>query len=63
MPRIVRAINGGTEYPWPEAGITEAKVSARVQKALKFVSLSEIILFLVMLGVIALLCLKFTGTI
>jgi hypothetical protein len=25
MPRIVRAINGGTDYPWPEAGITDEK--------------------------------------
>jgi hypothetical protein len=26
MPRIARAINGGKEYPWAEAGITEKKL-------------------------------------
>ncbi len=63
MPRILRAINGGTEYPWPEAGITEKKVSRRIKIALKYASLSEIILFLVALGVIAFICLKLAGTI
>jgi hypothetical protein len=63
MPRITRAINGGEEDPWPEAGITEKKVSERVQKALKFANLSETIIFLVVLGMIILLCLKLTGTI
>ncbi|MFC1905154.1 hypothetical protein ACFLXT_05310, partial [Chloroflexota bacterium] len=63
IPRIARAINGGTEYPWPEAGITEARVSERIRKALRFVNLSEIISFLIMLGVIIFLCLKLTGTI
>lgn len=52
MPRITRAINGGGEDPWPEAGITKKKVSERVQKALKFANLSETIAFLAVLGII-----------
>ncbi len=63
MPRITRAINGGEEDPWPEAGITDKKVSERVQKAFKFDNLSQKIMFLVMLGLIIFLCLKLTGTI
>lgn len=63
MPRIIRAINGGKENPWPEAGITEAKVSARVQKALRFANLSGIVLSLVIISVFIFLCLKLTGTI
>ena len=38
MPRIVRAINGGKEYPWKQAGITEEKVLKRIQIALRFVN-------------------------
>lgn len=30
MPRIARAINGGTEYPWPEAGITQEKLARHI---------------------------------
>ncbi len=28
MPRFLRAINAGAEYPWPAAGITKEKVAA-----------------------------------
>ncbi|MFC1846642.1 hypothetical protein ACFLYS_01080 [Chloroflexota bacterium] len=63
MPRITRAINGGEEYPWPEAGITEKKVTERIQKALKFDNLSQKIMLLTLLGLIVFLCLKLTGTI
>ncbi|MBI2850518.1 MAG: alpha/beta hydrolase [Chloroflexi bacterium] len=61
MPRIVRAINGGKGYPWPEAGITEDKVSRRVRIALRVVSLTEIALFLAMLAVIIFVWLKLAG--
>jgi hypothetical protein len=63
MPRILRAINGGAEYPWPAAGITKEKVAARIRKAFNYVSLSEIIWCLVMLAIVVLLVLILTGTI
>jgi hypothetical protein len=31
MPRIARAINGGTGYPWPRAGITPEKVERHIK--------------------------------
>ncbi len=63
MPRIIRSINGGTEYPWPEAGITEEKVLRRIKTASRYASLSKTTLFLVMLGLAVFAYLKFTGTI
>ena len=63
MPRIARAINGGTEYPWPEAGITEEKVSRRIGIALRYASLIEIVFSLIALGLIVFAGLKLTGTI
>jgi hypothetical protein len=63
MPRIARAINGGTQYPWPEAGISQEKVSRRIRIAARYASISEIVLALVAAGLIALLVLKLTGTI
>ena len=61
MPRITRAINSGEEDPWPEAGITEKKVSVRIKKALRFANLSETIIFLGVLSMIILLWLKLAG--
>ncbi len=63
IPRIVRAINGGVDYPWPEAGITEMKVSRRVQKALKLAGLTKIALLLILLGAVVFVCLQLTGVI
>lgn len=63
MPRIARAINGGTEYPWPEAGITEEKVSRRIGIALRYASFIEIVFFLIAFGLIIFAILKLTGTI
>ena len=63
MPRIARAINGGTEYPWPEAGITEAKVSRRVQKALRLAGLTKLVLLLILLGAAIFFILQLIGVI
>ena len=63
MPRIVRAINGGTDYPWPEAGITREKVARRIKIAARYASLSEIILFLVVLGAVVFGLLKLAGVV
>lgn len=61
MPRITRAINGGKEYPWPEAGITDKKIARRVQAALRYADLSELVMGLAMLAAIAFVILKLTG--
>lgn len=63
MPRIARAINGGTEYAWPEAGITREKVARRIKIAARYASLSEIVLFLIVLGAVVFGCLKLAGVI
>ncbi|MCK5603117.1 hypothetical protein KAR91_14635, partial [Candidatus Pacearchaeota archaeon] len=42
IPRITRAINGGTEYPWEEAGISVAKL-ARHYNAVSWLVLLRIL--------------------
>jgi hypothetical protein len=31
VPRIARAINGGSEYPWPEVGVTQEKLARHIR--------------------------------
>jgi len=54
MPRIARAINGGTEYPWPEAGITPRKLSHRAKYATRLGRLAKIVIGVVIAGCVAL---------
>jgi len=63
MPRIVRAINRGTEYPWPGSEITKEMVSRRVRTAAMYSSIGEVILALIPIGLIVFLILKLTKVI
>ncbi len=63
MPRIVRAINRGTNYPWPGSEITKEMVSRRIRIAATYSSIGEVILALVTIGLVVLLVLKMVGTI
>ncbi|MDD5339370.1 MAG: hypothetical protein PHG35_08215 [Dehalococcoidales bacterium] len=62
IPRIARAINGGTEYPWPEAGITRQKIINRLKLAARFGWITNTAI-LVILGVCAIVVLKLAGVI
>lgn len=61
MPRIARAINGGTDYPWPEARITPARIEKRTRQAASFSRNTNIALLVLLIGVIAYITLRFTG--
>lgn len=61
MPRIARAINGGTEYPWPEAGITPRKLSHRAKYASRFDRLTKIVVGVVIAGCVVIISLKLAG--
>lgn len=61
MPRIARAINGGTEYPWPEAGITPEKLSRRTQYAARFGWLTKIVAGVVIVGCVVIVSFKLAG--
>ena len=61
MPRIARAINGGTEYPWPEAGITPEKLSHRAKYATRLGRLTKIVIGVVIVALVVFLSLKLTG--
>jgi hypothetical protein len=54
IPRIARAINGGTEYPWPEAGITPKKLSHRAKYATRLGRLTKIVISIVIVGCVVL---------
>ncbi len=58
MPRIARAINGGTGYPWPEAGITPDKLARRTRDAARFGLLVKSAAWIVIAGGIIFVILK-----
>ena len=51
MPRILRAINGGTDYPWSETSITDEKLTLHYN-AVAWLVLLRILLSLLALGII-----------
>ena len=53
MPRIVRAINGGTDYPWKEAGITNEKLAKHYKKVAMLVFLRIIMSAIVVGSIVA----------
>jgi len=61
MPRIARSINGGTEYPWPEAGITPEKLSHRAKYATRLGRLTKIVIGAVIAGLAVFLSLNFAS--
>ena len=63
MPRIGRAINGGEDYSWPEAGVTREKLSHRARYATRFGRLSWIVIGAVILALAAFLGLKLAGVV
>ena len=60
MPRIARAINGGAEYPWPEAGITDKKVKRHIQ-AVAMLALLRLLMAIVVVGCLVMGGLTLTG--
>lgn len=50
IPRIARAINGGTQYPWPEARITVERVAKRTIEAARFNLLTKIVAVVIIIG-------------
>jgi hypothetical protein len=63
MPRIARAINGGTDYPWPEVGITKEKVSRHIERVAGFSKYTKIVLGIILAGILVLIGLKLAGII
>ena len=61
MPRIARAINGGTEYPWPEARITAERVERRTRDAARFNLLTKIAAVVIVVGAASYLGLHIAG--
>ena len=61
IPRIARAINGGTEYPWPEAGITDEKVKRHIQGVALLVLL-RLLMAIIVIGCLVMVVLNLTGT-
>ncbi|HEY90427.1 MAG TPA: hypothetical protein G4O07_01215 [Dehalococcoidia bacterium] len=61
IPRIARAINGGIEYPWPEAGITDEKVKRHIQGVASLVLL-RLLMAVVAIGCLVMVVLNLTGT-
>jgi hypothetical protein len=61
MPRIARAINSGTEYPWPEAGITPEKLSHRAKYATRLGRLAKLVIGVVIAAGCVALGLKLAG--
>jgi len=62
MPRIARAINGGTEYPWPEAGITDEKVRRHIQGVAVLVML-RLLMIVIVVGCLAVTGLTWLGVV
>ena len=60
MPRIARAINGGAEYPWPEAGIIDKKVRRHIQ-AVAILALLRLLMAIVVVGCLVMGGLTLTG--
>ncbi len=60
IPRILRAINGGTDYPWPEAGITPEKISRHTRNVARF-GLLKMAVGLLVVGCLVIAALKYTG--
>jgi hypothetical protein len=61
IPRIARAINGGTQYPWKEARITAERVAKRTKEAARFNLFTKIAAALIIIGLAAYLGLTVTG--
>ena len=61
IPRIARAINGGAEYPWPEAGITDEKVKRHIQGVALLVLL-RLLMAIIVIGCLVMVVLNLTGT-
>lgn len=55
IPRITRAINGGTEYPWPEAGITDEKLERHYGRVAMLTSLRMVMSIAVVGSLVALI--------
>lgn len=53
MPRIARAINGGVDYPWPEAGITEKKLKRHYGGVAMLVGLRILMTLIVVASLVA----------
>jgi hypothetical protein len=62
-PRIARAINGGKEYPWPEAGITKEKLDHRARYATQLDRLTKIAIVAVVVAAAVFLGLKLAGVV
>jgi hypothetical protein len=62
-PRVARAINGGTDYPWPEAGITPEKLARRTREAARLTLLVRVAGAVIIVGGIVAACLWGTGAI
>ena len=63
IPRIVRAINGGIEDPWLEAGITTERKARRVKYAARFGRFTWITIIVVVAAVCVVVGLKIAGII
>ncbi len=63
IPRIARAINGGTQYPWPEAGITAERIEKRTMEAARFNLLTKIAAVVIIIGLAVYFGLKVAGVI
>jgi hypothetical protein len=61
MPRIARAINGGTEYPWPEAGITDKKKERHYKGVATLVAL-RLLMCIIVVGCLVVMNLNISAT-
>ena len=61
IPRIAKAINGGKQYPWPEARLTPERVAKRTTEAARFNLLTRIGVAIIIIGLAAYFGLKMAG--
>jgi len=63
MPRIARAINGGAQYPWPEARITTDRLEKRTWEAARFNLFTKVLVAAAIAGAAIYFGLKLSGVI
>ena len=63
MPRIARAINGGAQYPWPEARITTDRLEKRTWEAARFNLFTKVLVAAAIAGAAIYFGLKLAGVI
>jgi len=61
MPRIARAINGGIDYPWPEAGITTKKRERHYKGVASLVAL-RLLMCIIVVACLVVMNLNIFGT-